>query len=65
MTYPTVLDPLATIAKQDSIQPTNFLNGYKICNPSQLTWSVSLYRVNRTDGQQQTQEDRGPIKDVI
>lgn len=45
--------------------PANFLNAYAILDPGSLTWSVRTYVVGRTDGQRQTHEGRGAIKQAI
>jgi hypothetical protein len=45
--------------------PADFLNAYEIVNASTLRWPVAIYRLDRTDGEAATQEDRGEIKNAI
>ena len=45
--------------------PADFLNAYEIVNASTLRWPVAIYRLDRTDGEAATQEDRREIKNAI
>jgi hypothetical protein len=48
-----------------SALPKDFLNCYEILNASELSWPVSLYAVDREDGDSQAHEQRSAIKDCV
>ncbi len=45
--------------------PPNFLNAYAILDSHSLAWTVRTYIVDRADGQAQTHEARGAIKQAV
>ena len=42
-----------------------FLNAYGIRGQENLSWDVAIYRINRLDGDESKNEDRGSIKDLV
>lgn len=45
--------------------PASFLNAYAILDRDSLAWSVRTYAVDRADGQPQTHEERGAIRQAV
>jgi hypothetical protein len=44
--------------------PPEFLNAYEIANANDLSWKVSLYKVEPANGRPLEHEERGEVKDI-
>ena len=42
-----------------------FLNAYGIRGQENLSWDVAIYRINRLDGDESKNEERGKIKGLV
>jgi hypothetical protein len=60
-----VQEPFQRDADAVAVAPASFLNAYEIINAGDLSWPVNIYAVDFKDGEPQTHEKRGKLRDII
>jgi hypothetical protein len=60
-----VQEPLQQEADRAAVAPASFLNAYEIINAGGLSWPVNIYAVDLKDGEPQTHDKRGKLRDII
>jgi hypothetical protein len=60
-----VQEPFQRGADAVAVAPASFLNAYEIINAADLSWPVNIYAVDLKDGEPQTHDKRGKVRDII